>query len=98
MSSTQPVDSRHSSVPSPDLDVDLRPVPLNYITPEALERFRQLHVGHHFTLTSDRDPVNLLSHLKDMVGSAVSWRVVEQGPCVFRVEVAKHAEVPGALN
>lgn len=77
--------------PFPELDVDLRAVPLNYITREAIETFRLLPPGGHFVLTSDHDPVNLLSHLRNMVGDAVTWRVVEQAPKLFRVEVAKDA-------
>lgn len=80
-----------SSVPSPDLDLDLRPVPLNYITREVIETFRNLPPGHRFTLTWDHDPVNVLTHLRDLEGDAVSWRTVLGGERLFRVEVARSA-------
>lgn len=57
-----------------------------------LQQFEQLQEGQSFHLLSSQDPKSLRGQLQVRAGDSLSWKSLEAGPAVWRVQVGKVAE------
>ena len=57
--------------------------------PTVLKKFDDLQVGESFLLINDHDPIPLYYEMKAEKGDVFTWRKVENGPEVWKVEISK---------
>jgi len=74
------------------------PIDLREISPRErhtliFKRFDALSVGEALELVSDHDPVPLRYLLQERSAGQVDWRMLEAGPDLWRVRIAKRLAV-----
>lgn len=69
--------------------VDVRTVPPRHRHPMIFDAFEQLAPGKTFVLVNDHDPKPLYYQFAAERQGAFTWRYLEEGPEVWRVEVGK---------
>ncbi|HJW18085.1 MAG TPA: iron-sulfur cluster repair di-iron protein [Flavisolibacter sp.] len=57
--------------------------------PTVLNKFDNLKVGESFLLINDHDPIPLYYEMKAEKGEIFTWKKVENGPEVWKVEITK---------
>jgi regulator of cell morphogenesis and NO signaling len=57
--------------------------------PTVLNKFDNLKVGESFLLINDHDPIPLYYEMKAEKGEVFTWKKVENGPEVWKVEITK---------
>lgn len=57
-----------------------------------LQQFEQMEEGRSFQLLSGHDPKSLRGQLQVRAGDGFTWKSLEAGPAVWRVQVGKVAE------
>jgi regulator of cell morphogenesis and NO signaling len=57
--------------------------------PTVLKKFDDLRVGESFLLINDHDPIPLYYEMKAEKGDVFTWKKVENGPEVWKVEISK---------
>jgi regulator of cell morphogenesis and NO signaling len=60
--------------------------------PTILKKFDDLEVGETFLLINDHDPIPLYYEMKAEKGDVFTWKKVENGPEVWKVEISKTGE------
>jgi len=60
--------------------------------PRIFQRFDQLKPGEHFVLVNDHDPKPLYYQFAAERPGTFTWRYLEEGPEVWRVEIGKPGE------
>lgn len=79
----------HSTQSAPVLDVrDMAP---RIRHPKIFETFDAIRPGEAFVLVNDHDPKPLFYQFRAERPDAFRWTYLEQGPEVWRVEIAKRA-------
>jgi uncharacterized protein (DUF2249 family) len=68
---------------------DVREIPCRIKHGQILQRWNELHVGAHFILVNDHDPIPLRHQFNAEFPGAVSWEYLERGPEVFQVKITK---------
>jgi regulator of cell morphogenesis and NO signaling len=81
-----------------DRPLDLRRLPFGERSPQALASFDALAVGEKLVLVSDDAGSDLLRRLQAERRGLFEWSVLEPGPAIWRVEVARRAGPGGALR
>jgi uncharacterized protein (DUF2249 family) len=71
------------------LVLDVRATPPRERHPRIFETFEQLGPGETFTLVNDHDPKPLYYQFAAERQGAFTWRYLEEGPEVWRVEIGK---------
>ncbi len=61
--------------------------------PTILKKFDDLKVGETFLLVNDHDPIPLYYEMKAEKGDVFTWKKVENGPEVWKVEISKTGEI-----
>lgn len=69
--------------------LDVRPIPIQRKHPTIFETFDKLTAGDAFQLVNDHEPRPLLYQFQFEHPGQFSWEYVEQGPAVWRVNIAK---------
>ena len=75
--------------------LDVRSIPPRERHPTIFRLFDALESGTSFTLVNDHDPVPLRYQFEAERPRAFAWTYLEQGPELWRVEIAKR-EAPAA--
>ena len=57
--------------------------------PTVLNKFDNLQIGESFLLINDHDPIPLYYEMKAEKGEVFTWKKVENGPEVWKVEITK---------
>src|SRR6476661_4220132 len=57
--------------------------------PTVLNKFDNLQIGESFLLINDHDPIPLYYEMKAEKGDVFTWKKVENGPEVWKVEISK---------
>lgn len=76
-------------VPKITSTVDVRQVPHSERHPLVFKTFDELQPGQAFVLLVDHDPKPVLFELDFVQKGKFSWSYLEQGPQVWRVQMAK---------
>jgi uncharacterized protein (DUF2249 family)/hemerythrin-like domain-containing protein len=71
--------------------LDVRSLPPRERHPRIFATFDQLAPGEHFVLVNDHDPKPLYYQFAAERPGAFTWRYLEEGPEVWRVEIGKPA-------
>ncbi len=66
--------------------------------PTILKKFDDLEVGETFLLINDHDPIPLYYEMKAEKGDVFTWKKVENGPEVWKVEISKTGETVKAAQ
>lgn len=69
--------------------IDIRTIPPHERHPRIFETLGVLTPGNSMILTSDHDPVPLRRHLDSLLSGVFGWEYLEQGPSIWRVEIAR---------
>lgn len=69
--------------------LDVRHLPPRERHPRIFAAFDQLGAGEHFVLVNDHDPKPLYYQFAAERPGAFTWRYLEEGPEVWRVEIGK---------
>lgn len=71
--------------------LDVRVIPPRDKHPTIFQRFAALSPGESFVLVNDHDPKPLRYQFEAEHQGAFGWTYLEQGPDVWRVQIAKVA-------
>ncbi len=77
-------------VPKIASTIDVREVPHSERHPLIFKTFNELQPGQAFVLVVDHDPKPVLFELDFVQKGKFSWSYLEQGPEVWRVQMAKN--------
>jgi uncharacterized protein (DUF2249 family) len=69
--------------------LDVRALPPRERHPQIFAAFDRLAAGEHFVLVNDHDPKPLYYQFAAERPGAFTWRYLEEGPEVWRVEIGK---------
>jgi len=69
--------------------IDVRPIPHAQRHPLIFKTFDELKPGQAFVLLVDHDPKPVLYELDFVQKGKFAWNYLEQGPQVWRVQMAK---------
>jgi regulator of cell morphogenesis and NO signaling len=79
--------------------LDVRELPPRIRHPKIFQAFDALPPGGRFVLVNDHDPKPLFYQFQFERPGAFDWRYVEQGPEIWRVEIARRAAAaPGPFG
>lgn len=79
--------------PLPDTKtLDVRIIPPREKHPTIFQTFEALEPGDSFILLNDHDPLPLRHQFQFEHEDEFEWTYLEQGPAVWRVEIAKRAK------
>ncbi|HET7275079.1 MAG TPA: DUF2249 domain-containing protein [Longimicrobiaceae bacterium] len=71
------------------MQLDVRVIPPREKHPAIFQTFDALEPGESFILVNDHDPFPLRYQFEAERTGAFTWTYLEQGPQVWRVEIAK---------
>ncbi|MBI4561018.1 MAG: DUF2249 domain-containing protein [Candidatus Rokubacteria bacterium] len=71
--------------------LDVQAIEPRHRHPKIFEAFERLKPGQVFTLVNDHDPKPLYYQFAAERPGAFTWRYLEEGPEVWRVEIGKPA-------
>lgn len=72
-------------------ELDVRVIAPREKHPTIFRTFEALKPGESFTLINDHDPAPLRYQFEAERPGSFSWRYVERGPAVWRVEISRQA-------
>lgn len=81
---------------APDRTVDLRPLDGPARAAAAISAFDALEAGGSFVVLAEQDPAPLLERFQNERPGRFEWSPLEEGPEVFRVEIARRRAGAGA--
>ena len=74
--------------------LDIRQIPHSDRHHSIFHRFGTLTAGESMEIISDHDPRPLYQHFRMVVGDGFSWKYLEQGPRLWRVQITKEERSP----
>ena len=74
--------------------LDLRPLSAPERQAMVFNQFDAMQTGQTLELTHDHDPLTLSAQLEVRSPGQFSWEMLESGPQVWRVAIAKRAKAP----
>ena len=80
---------RRAAPAEPERVLDVRPIPPREKHPAIFATFDALEPGTAFVLVNDHDPVPLKYQFEAERAGAFSWRYLEEGPTLWRVEIVR---------
>ena len=90
-----PLSSKDFAMPAPLVStLDLRPLGASERHAMVFNRFEALQPGQTLELTHDHDPLPVSAQLEVRSPGQFSWEMLESGPQVWRVAIAKRAQAP----
>lgn len=85
--------SKDFAMPAPLVStLDLRPLSAPERQAMVFNQFDEMQTGQTLELTHDHDPLTLSAQLEVRSPGQFSWEVLEAGPQVWRVAIAKRAK------